>query len=142
MEGSARQAPAADPVIRDAADDGSLQSHLIRKCHGHKSFRLVGTYIFATIQVIQQCSFNVRVWPMLKKVRTIALVATLMGSSYICGAVSAESHLDTSITLLRSSIKEAIQCGGGGPDGAGCKGPRGEAIKLMNRALDLLNASR
>jgi hypothetical protein len=90
------------------------------------------------LEVLFQCESMM----MLKKARTIALVATLMGSSYICGAVSAESHLDSSITLLRSSIKEAIQCGGGGPDGSGCKGPRGEAIKLMNRALDLLNASR
>jgi hypothetical protein len=48
------------------------------------------------------------------------------------------SHLDKSIASLKSAIAEAIQCGGGGPDGSGCKGPRGEAIKLMNEALKKL----
>ena len=79
---------------------------------------------------------------MLKKMRTFALVATLTGSAFLCGAVYAQSHLDSSITLLKNAIKEAAMCGGGGADGSGCKGPRGEAIKLMNRALELLNASR
>jgi hypothetical protein len=74
--------------------------------------------------------------------RKTGLVIALMGSSYFCGVVYAESHVDTSITLLKSAIKEAIMCGGGGPDGSGCTGPRGEAIRLMNRSLDLLYQSR
>lgn len=45
------------------------------------------------------------------------------------------SHLDASIVHMNTAIKEAIQCGGGGPDGSGCKGPRGEAIVLMKQAL-------
>ena len=83
-----------------------------------------------------------RVRTTLKKIRNVTLVAALMGSSYIYGAIGAESHLNTSISMLRGAIKEAVQCGGGGADGSGCKGPRGEAIKLMNRALELLNAAR
>jgi hypothetical protein len=79
---------------------------------------------------------------MFKKMRSIALVTALMASAYFCGVVYAQSHLDSSITMLKGAIKEAAMCGGGGADGSGCKGPRGEAIKLMNRALELLNASR
>jgi hypothetical protein len=36
---------------------------------------------------------------------------------------------------MNMAIKEAIQCGGGGKDGSGCTGPRGEAIVLMKQAL-------
>jgi hypothetical protein len=75
-------------------------------------------------------------------VRKTCVVLALMGSSYFCGVVYAESHIDTSITLLKSAIKEAVMCGGGGTDGSGCTGPRGEAIRLMNRSLDLLYQAR
>jgi len=127
LEGLVRETQTGHRIVRlglNAGNSGLSAKKFLLRCN--------------RLKVLLQCENMM----MLKKARTIVLVATLMGSSYICGAVSAESHLDSSITLLRSSIKEAIQCGGGGPDGAGCKGPRGEAIKLMNRALDLLNASR
>ena len=45
------------------------------------------------------------------------------------------SHLEASIENMNMAIKEAIQCGGGGKDGSGCTGPRGEAIVLMKQAL-------
>jgi hypothetical protein len=66
-------------------------------------------------------------------------IATL---SFVGGMVYAQqSHLETSIANLKVAIAEAIQCGGGGPTGAGCKGARGEAIKLMNDALKKLYES-
>ena len=59
------------------------------------------------------------------------------------GSVWAQgSHLDTAIANLKISISEAIQCGGGGKDGAGCKGARGEAIALMREALAKLEAAK
>lgn len=62
--------------------------------------------------------------------------------SFVGGMVYAQqSHLETSIANLKVAIAEAIQCGGGGADGSGCKGARGEAIKLMNEALKKLYES-
>ena len=45
------------------------------------------------------------------------------------------SHLEASIENMNMAIKEAVQCGGGGKDGSGCTGPRGEAIVLMKQVL-------
>lgn len=76
---------------------------------------------------------------MLKSILRASVLASLMGLSFTGGVVFAQaSHLDKSIASLKSAIAEAIQCGGGGADGSGCKGPRGEAIKLMNEALKKL----
>ena len=60
------------------------------------------------------------------------------------GAAMAQgsSHLDASITNLKIALNEAIQCGGGGKDGAGCKGARAEAIALMRQALAKLEAAK
>ena len=70
--------------------------------------------------------------------KTTALI-TLLSLSFWGGMVYAkQSHLETSIANLKVAIAEAIHCGGGGPDGAGCKGARGEAITLMNLALKKL----
>ena len=62
--------------------------------------------------------------------------------SFVSGMVYAQqSHLETSIANLKVAIAEAIKCGSGGADGSGCKGARGEAIKLMNDALKKLYES-
>jgi hypothetical protein len=45
------------------------------------------------------------------------------------------SLLEASIENMNMAIKEAVQCGGGGKDGSGCTGPRGEVIVLMKQAL-------
>jgi len=36
---------------------------------------------------------------------------------------------------LNQALKEAIQCGGGGADGSGCKGPRLDAINSIKNAI-------
>ena len=72
------------------------------------------------------------------RIISIALVAVFAfyaGFSYGDG-----THSEMAIDYLKKAIAEAIQCGGGGPDGAGCKGPRGEAIKLMKDALAKLQS--
>ena len=76
---------------------------------------------------------------MSKSLLKLSVVSGLMALSFVGGAVFAQqSHLDKAIVSLKSALAEAIQCGGGGADGSGCKGPRGEAIKLMNDALKKL----
>lgn len=57
-------------------------------------------------------------------------------------ALAQASHIDMAISNLKTSINEAIQCGGGGKDGAGCKGARAEAIALMRQALAKLEAAK
>jgi hypothetical protein len=39
------------------------------------------------------------------------------------------------LDLLNQALKEAIQCGGGGADGSGCKGPRLDAINSIKNAI-------
>ena len=36
---------------------------------------------------------------------------------------------------VNQALKEAIQCGGGGADGSGCKGPRLDAINSIKNAI-------
>lgn len=45
------------------------------------------------------------------------------------------SHAQKTIDLLNQALKEAIQCGGGGADGSGYKGPRAEAIQSIKNAI-------
>lgn len=45
------------------------------------------------------------------------------------------SHAQKTIDLLNQALKEAIQCGGGGADGSGCKGPRADAIQSIQSAI-------
>jgi hypothetical protein len=45
------------------------------------------------------------------------------------------SHAQKALDLLNLALKEAIQCGGGGPDGSGCKGPRLDAINSIKNAI-------
>jgi len=66
----------------------------------------------------------------------VAVLAFYAGFSY-----GDASHNEMAIDFLKKAIAEAIQCGGGGADGSGCKGPRGEAIKLMKDALSKLQGS-
>jgi len=70
----------------------------------------------------------------MKKFPTYACALVLSGFiGYAFG--QGVSHLEASIVNMNMAIKEAIQCGGGGKDGSGCTGPRGEAIVLMKQAL-------
>lgn len=73
---------------------------------------------------------------------SFAMVAAFALSAQTGLAWAQASHLDTSITNLKIAIAEAIQCGGGGKDGAGCKGARSEAIDLMRQALAKLEAAK
>jgi len=77
-----------------------------------------------------------------KYLKSFVAVAALVMSGYAGFAVGQGSHLDTSIASLKTAISEAIQCGGGGKDGAGCKGARGEAIVLMRQAMAKLQAAK
>ena len=75
--------------------------------------------------------------------KTFIFSALLSSAILIPSFASAQtSHLDLAIASLKTSISEAIQCGGGGKDGAGCKGARGEAIALMRQALAKLEAAK
>lgn len=78
---------------------------------------------------------------MKKYFMSFAMVAAFALSAQTGLAWAQASHLDTSITNLKIAIAEAIQCGGG-KDGAGCKGARGEAIDLMRQALAKLEAAK
>ena len=70
----------------------------------------------------------------MKKIPTYACALVLAGFiGYAFG--QGVSHLEASIVNINNAIKEAVQCGGGGKDGSGCTGPRGEAIVLMKQAL-------
>jgi len=45
------------------------------------------------------------------------------------------NHAQKAVDLFNQALKEAIQCGGGGADGSGCKGPRFEAIQSIRSAI-------
>ena len=79
---------------------------------------------------------------MKKYVKHIAIAASLVLAAHAGYVLAQSSHIDVAITNLKLSIGEAIQCGGGGKDGAGCKGARGEAIILMRQALVKLEAAK
>jgi uncharacterized protein (UPF0261 family) len=80
---------------------------------------------------------------MKKHLVKIAMLSVLALSLHSGSAMAqGSSHLEVAITNLKIAINEAIQCGGGGRDGAGCKGARGEAIALMRQALAKLEAAR
>ena len=70
---------------------------------------------------------------LMKKILLAVSALTLclgLGVSY--GQVS---HAQKAVDLLNQALKEAIQCGGGSPDGSGCKGPRLEAINSIKSAI-------
>ncbi len=79
---------------------------------------------------------------MKKYFTSFAVVCAVALAGYTGMTWAQASHLDTSITNLKIAISEAIQCGGGGKDGAGCKGARAEAIDLMRQALAKLEAAK
>ena len=68
---------------------------------------------------------------------TVMTAVTLAGFTGYALAQQPSPHLDTAIASLKTSIAEAIQCGGGG-----CKGARAEGIALMNQALAKLQAAK
>jgi hypothetical protein len=54
--------------------------------------------------------------------------------------VFAQAHLDTAVKNLQVAINEAKLCGGS--PGTNCKGPRAEAIKLMEEAMLKLQTAK
>ncbi|GEM_PF-1658879 len=79
---------------------------------------------------------------MKKYLMGFAVISAVALAGHTGFAWAQTSHIDTSIASLKTAIAEAIQCGGGGKDGAGCKGARAEAIDLMRQALAKLEASK
>ena len=68
--------------------------------------------------------------------KKILLAATAMSLCFAVGVSYAQvSHAQKTIDLLNQALKEAIQCGGGGADGSGCKGPRLDAIQSIKSAI-------
>lgn len=68
--------------------------------------------------------------------KKLLLAATAMSLCFALGVSYGQvSHAQKTIDLLNQALKEAIQCGGGGPDGAGCKGPRADAILSIKSAI-------
>ena len=68
--------------------------------------------------------------------KKILLAATAMSLCFALGvSYSQVSHAQKTIDLLNQALKEAIQCGGGGADGSGCKGPRLDAINSIKSAI-------
>lgn len=68
--------------------------------------------------------------------KKILLAATAMSLCFALGvSVGQVSHAQKTIDLLNQALKEAIQCGGGGADGSGCKGPRLDAIQSIKSAI-------
>lgn len=65
----------------------------------------------------------------------------LVLSFYLGVSYGQASHAQMAVDLLNQALKQAVQCGGGGPDGAGCKGPRGESIKYINLAISKMKES-
>jgi hypothetical protein len=62
-------------------------------------------------------------------------VTVAIGLSFFFGAYSQASNSSDAIFLLNQALGKAILCGGGGPDGAGCKGARAESIKYIKLAI-------
>ena len=68
--------------------------------------------------------------------KKILLAATAMSLCFALGVSYGQvSHAQKALDLLNLALKEAIQCGGGGPDGSGCKGPRLDAINSIKNAI-------
>ena len=68
--------------------------------------------------------------------KKILLAATAMSLCFALGvSYGLVSHAQKALDLLNLALKEAIQCGGGGPDGSGCKGPRLDAINSIKNAI-------
>jgi hypothetical protein len=64
------------------------------------------------------------------------LAATAMSLCFALGVSYGQaSHAQKALDLLNLALKEAIQCGGGGADGSGCKGPRLDAINSIKNAI-------
>jgi len=74
--------------------------------------------------------------------KKILLAATALSLCFALGVSYGQvSHAQKAIDLLNMALKEAIQCGGGGPEGLGCKGPRLEAIQSIKSAIVNLQKS-
>ena len=68
--------------------------------------------------------------------KKILLAATAMSLCFALGVSYGQvSHAQKAIDLLNLALKEAIQCGGGGADGSGCKGSRLDAINSIKSAI-------
>ena len=68
--------------------------------------------------------------------KKILLAATAVSLCFALGVSYGQaSHAQKTIDLLNQALKEAIQCGGGGADGSGCKGPRLDAINSIKSAI-------
>ncbi|CAN1495819.1 hypothetical protein MCERE10_01122 [Burkholderiaceae bacterium] len=68
--------------------------------------------------------------------KKILLAATAMSLCFALGVSYGQvSHAQKTLDLLNQALKEAIQCGGGGADGSGCKGPRLDAINSIKNAI-------
>lgn len=68
--------------------------------------------------------------------KKILLAATAMSLCFALGvSYSQVSHGQKALDLLNQALKEAIQCGGGGADGSGCKGHRFDAIQSIKSAI-------
>ena len=68
--------------------------------------------------------------------KKILLAATAMSLCFALGVSYGQvSHAQKAIDLLNQALKEAIQCGGGGADGSGCKGARLDAINSIKSAI-------
>ena len=68
--------------------------------------------------------------------KKILLAATAMSLCFALGVSYGQvSHAQKALDLLNLALKEAIQCGGGGPDGSGWKGPRLDAINSIKNAI-------
>jgi hypothetical protein len=68
--------------------------------------------------------------------KKLLLAATAMSLCFALGVSYGQvSHGLKTIDLLNQALKEAIQCGGGGADGSGCKGPRADAIQSIKSAI-------
>jgi len=74
--------------------------------------------------------------------KKILLAVTAMSLCFCLGiSYGQTSHAAKAIDLLNQALKEAIQCGGGGADGSGCKGPRLDAINSIKSAISSLQKS-
>ena len=71
--------------------------------------------------------------------KKILLAATAMSLCFALGVSYGQvSHAQKAIDLLNQALKEAIQCGGGGADGSGCKGSRLDAVNSIKSAISSL----
>ena len=74
--------------------------------------------------------------------KKILLALTAMSLCFGVGVSYGQaSHAQKALDHLNIALKEAIQCGGGGPDGSGCKGPRLDAINSIRSAIASMQKS-